>query len=396
MDKFVCAKRSLKISCYAAFAAVAVIYSFFASGATLAYNVNYDGKVIATVKNKRELENAISLVIDSVTGVNVERALCKPQCSAVIVLGSGIDGKQVVADAIIENSKDIVKGSALYVNGKHVATVEGDKLDAYIDEYCSRFAVANGDCEMEFVEDVQTEDGYYLSADFDTAEEVEEILSGLSVKTVANVVTNIRLAYKTVTNKSNEMMIGDTRVINEGSEGLRRKTECITYVNGVEQTRTLIGDVTVSEPVNRVVTVGNAKTQASAQQISIAHNSGFTFPLPTGKWKISSYYGDGRNHKGVDLCASKGTAILAVKAGRVIESGWHGGFGYCVRIDHGNGLVTLYAHASQLCVSAGDTVNAGDVIALVGNTGYSLGNHLHFSVLVNGAYRDPAPYIGLD
>ena len=383
----------MKISCYAAFAAVAVIYSFFASGATLAYNVNYDGKVIATVKNKRELENAINLVLDSVTGVNVERALCKPQCSAVIVLGSGIDGKQVVADAIIENSKDIVKGSALYVDGKLVATVEGDKLDAYIDEYCSRFAVANGNCEIEFVENVETEDGYYLSANFDTAEDVEEILSNLSVKTVANVVTNIRLAYKTITNKSNEMMIGDTRVINEGSEGLRQKTECITYVNGVEQTRTLISDVTVSNPVNRVVTVGSARTQASAQQISIAHNSGFTFPLPTGKWKISSYYGDGRNHKGVDLAAPYGSAILASAAGVVTTSTYSKSAGNYIVIAHGNGMSTVYMHCSALLVSVGETVEQGEKIAKVGSTGFSTGNHLHFGVIKNGSYVNPLNYI---
>lgn len=390
-----CAKKSVKISCFAAVAAIAVVFSFFASGATLAYNVNYDGKVIATVKNKREVESAIRIVLDSVSGINVEKALCKPQCSAVIVLGSGIDGKQVVADAIIENSESIVKGSALYVDGKQVATVRDNLLDGYIDEYCSRFSV-DAECTMEFVEEVETEEGYYLSDEFDSYEDVQEILSSLSVKTVANVVTDTRLPYKTVTNKTRELMIGETKVVTPGAEGLHQKTECVTYINGVEQTRTLVSDVTVSQPVNRVVLTGTAKTQASASQISVAHNSGFIFPLPNGTWKVSSYYGDGRNHKGVDICAAKGTPIFAVKSGVVIESAWHGGFGYCVRVDHGNGLVSLYAHASKLCVSKGDRVNAGDVVALVGSTGNSYGNHLHFSVLSNGSYRDPAPYIGLD
>ena len=88
--------------------------------------------------------------------------------------------------------------------------------------------------------------------------------------------------------------------------------------------------------------------------------------------------------------------MFAVAGGRVIESKYDGDFGNCIKIDHGNGLVTLYAHASQLCVKVGDTVNAGDVIALVGSTGNSTGNHLHFSVLSGGKYVDPAPYIGLD
>ncbi len=385
----------MKISCFAVVAAIAVLLSVLTSGATFAYNVNYDGKVIATVRSRSEVDSAIKMVLSSVSGVNVESALCKPQYSAVIVMGSGIDGKQVVADAIIQNTESIISGSALFIDGKQIACFEGDSLETYIDEYCSRFAVPQGDCTIEFVENVEVEQGYYLAGEFNNIEELEEILSGLSVKTVANIVSDTHTAYKTITNKSNELMIGDTKVIAQGAHGLKRKTECVTYINGVEQTRTLISDVIVSEPVDRVITVGTARTQATANEIRVAHNSGFVFPLPNGSWKVSSYYGDGRNHKGVDLCASKGTSIFAVKGGTVIESGWHGGFGYCVKVDHGNGVVSLYAHASQLCVSKGDTVSAGDVLAKVGSTGNSYGNHLHFSVLVNGAYRDPAPYIGL-
>ncbi|MBR4761889.1 MAG: M23 family metallopeptidase, partial [Clostridia bacterium] len=64
-------------------------------------------------------------------------------------------------------------------------------------------------------------------------------------------------------------------------------------------------------------------------------------------------------------------------------------------IDHGNGVSTLYAHASSLCVRAGDKVSAGDVIALVGSTGYSTGNHLHFEVHIGENRVNPQPYIGL-
>ena len=122
---------------------------------------------------------------------------------------------------------------------------------------------------------------------------------------------------------------------------------------------------------------------------------GLSFPLPAGTWKVSAYWGDGRNHKGVDLSAPKNTAIMAAGAGKVTRAGWYGDYGYCVIIDHGNGYSTLYGHANKVCVSVGQTVAQGDVVALVGTTGYSTGNHLHFEVRKGSTRINPAPFIGL-
>ena len=148
-------------------------------------------------------------------------------------------------------------------------------------------------------------------------------------------------------------------------------------------------------PVNEVVVKGTAKTLASAKQKQAAHSAGFIFPVPSGTWRVSSYYGDGRGHKGVDICAKSGTSIYAVADGKVVYSGWKGDYGYCVIIEHEGGIRTLYAHAKQLCCSVGDSVSQGEIIALVGTTGQSSGNHVHFEVIVNGRNVDPAPYINL-
>lgn len=98
-------------------------------------------------------------------------------------------------------------------------------------------------------------------------------------------------------------------------------------------------------------------------------------------------------HTGLDIAAPAGTPIKATADGKVIFSGYSGGYGYVVKISHGNGIQTYYGHCSSLYVSTGETVEAGDVIAAVGSTGNSTGNHLHFEVRVNGTEVNPQNYL---
>lgn len=98
-------------------------------------------------------------------------------------------------------------------------------------------------------------------------------------------------------------------------------------------------------------------------------------------------------HTGLDIAAPAGTPIKATADGEVIFSGYSGGYGYVVKISHGNGIQTYYGHCSSLYVSTGETVEAGDVIAAVGSTGNSTGNHLHFEVRVNGTEVNPQNYL---
>lgn len=109
--------------------------------------------------------------------------------------------------------------------------------------------------------------------------------------------------------------------------------------------------------------------------------------------RIHPILGYSRFHGGIDFAASYGSTIRAADSGRVIFSGWYGGYGQAVIIDHGNGLSTLYAHASRLFVSEGQTVQQGQSIAAVGSTGLSTGPHLHFEVRQNGNPVNPMGYL---
>jgi murein DD-endopeptidase MepM/ murein hydrolase activator NlpD len=124
-----------------------------------------------------------------------------------------------------------------------------------------------------------------------------------------------------------------------------------------------------------------------------------THPLPNSR--VSSSYGgrtmSGRaeNHSGLDLAAPSGTPIYATGPGIVTKSGWGTGYGQYVEINHGNGYITRYAHASRLIASVGARVNAGDHIANVGCTGRCTGPHLHYEVVKDGQRKNPSSYLAM-
>ncbi len=124
------------------------------------------------------------------------------------------------------------------------------------------------------------------------------------------------------------------------------------------------------------------------------------WPLPSDRtihtyfgYRVAPTKGASSYHKGLDIGGRTGANVVAVLSGTVIAAEYSSSAGYYVEIDHGNGLITRYLHNSKLSVSRGQKVSQGDVIALCGSTGISTGAHLHFSVVKNGSYVDPYPYL---
>ena len=148
----------------------------------------------------------------------------------------------------------------------------------------------------------------------------------------------------------------------------------------------------------KVVIAKSPVSYSSSANLSstVVSLNGITLSRPVSG-TVSSRFGvrGGATHKGLDIAAPKGTPIYAAASGTVITSayGWNGGYGNYVVINHGNGINTAYGHCSSLVAKVGQTVNAGDLIAYVGNTGDSYGNHLHFEIRVNGVAQNPQNYL---
>jgi murein DD-endopeptidase MepM/ murein hydrolase activator NlpD len=110
-------------------------------------------------------------------------------------------------------------------------------------------------------------------------------------------------------------------------------------------------------------------------------------------YRIDPFNGEQSFHEGIDFPADSGTPIVAAASGKVTAAEWHPQYGKMIEIDHGNGLVSRYAHTSQMFVKEGDLVVRGQKLATVGSTGRSTGPHLHFEVRLNGVPQNPARFL---
>ncbi len=151
----------------------------------------------------------------------------------------------------------------------------------------------------------------------------------------------------------------------------------------------------------RAMDAARASLQKLLSNSSSSTYVGGEFRWPTQATRITSRYGTRKDpitkktsmHTGIDIGASMGSNIYAANSGKVVVAGWSSkGYGNYVVIDHGGGKSTLYAHMSKIKTTKGATVTKGDVIGLVGSTGYSTGPHLHFEILINGKHTNPMNY----
>lgn len=169
----------------------------------------------------------------------------------------------------------------------------------------------------------------------------------------------------------------------------------IQEANAITNPRTLQAGTTLflpgAEPLERDMRQFKHASRGVIGDLGRAVGAKFLWPT---NGRISSYFGprDGRPHHGVDIARPKGSPVQAAKGGVVVAAGWNGDYGKCVDIDHGQGIVTRYAHFSKIKVRKGDTVEKGEVIGLVGETGRATGPHLHYEVRIGGRPVNPTKF----
>ncbi|MBR6728962.1 MAG: M23 family metallopeptidase, partial [Clostridia bacterium] len=210
----------------------------------------------------------------------------------------------------------------------------------------------------------------------------------LSVKTVELRNFNEKIPFETVENEDPTQYEGHITVKQNGVEGEKAVMAYITCINGAESERSVVSENLLRASVEEIVVKGTKEPPSPIGTGELV--------TPTAAGSLSSRFGSrwGRKHQGIDLAAATGTEIYAADNGTVIYSKYNdGGYGYMLQIDHGNGIVTYYAHCNELLVPEGTVVGKGDLVARVGNTGRSTGAHLHFEVRENGVPIDPLNYL---
>ena len=222
---------------------------------------------------------------------------------------------------------------------------------------------------------------------------IEVAVPKMSIKLYKTETYNVSLPYSTITKNDDSRYTDYSQVITEGVNGTKKCTDKVCTVNGVETSRENVSTVVTQQPVDKVVLTGTKKKPQTGSGIS---SGSLMWPVPS-LHTITTYFTWrwGSFHYGIDISgpSAYGKTIVAADGGTVSAAGWGGGYGNRVIINHGNGLVTVYGHASKVLVSAGQKVSKGQPIARVGSTGNSTGPHCHFEVRKNGTKVDPLKYV---
>ena len=428
--------------------AVCALLSLYTIGTTAAY----DGNDLGTVSGIR----TVNAVVDDLENITRETLgdedytvdMDKLDTQVGVVRRQSVESREEFTDNLSDELGMVEYAYALYIDGEPVAaTTFPGALDELLDQLKKGYITANTvdsyfvenvEIKQEYVDaslvmnlgniaeilnatkagevtyTVQAGDSYYYIAELYgmSVDDLLDMNPGYDPKllrvgdvlTISNAVPYLTIVnverqnyvqdipYEVEYQDDNTMYQGDYKVLSAGEFGKADVTANVTYINGEETARQIVASVTLSDPVTETQARGTIPRPT-------------WFPTGSFRWPcngtITSYFGR-RNtgikgastyHEAIDIANSYGTPIYASDGGTVTYSGWRGGYGYLVIIDHGNGYQTYYGHNSSLVVSAGEHVYKGQQIARMGSTGVSSGNHCHFGILINGTFVNPLNYL---
>ena len=353
-----------KLSAIISIAAVLVLVAaIFSKNYKVAYKVTLDGNVIGYVSDKDEFSCMVTNQVLKQENDNMELVVLNsvPEYSATLVSAN----ESTDESSIIK----LLKLKAEVTYKLYAVTLDGEDK-AYVDTM---------EEAQEEVNKLSEQYGEKIESEFGIRE----------------VYTNNSLEYK------NMKYATIAKLDDSIDTDIKAKEEAAAEAARIEAEKKAAeqAEARRKAAVQRAEEESSSYNYVETEELNDVDVNGITFAVAPVSGHISSRFGVNESvrnhtHKGLDIAASNGTSISAVADGTVDYARFNsGGYGYLVIISHGNGVQTYYAHCSKLFVSEGDTVSAGDVIAAVGSTGHSTGNHLHFEVRIDGQQVNPQKYV---
>lgn len=411
------------------------------------YRVYIDGQYYGVVEDKSAIETTIQSL-----GEEMKADVRFQPVNQHVKVTNEI----YVADAIVESTKEYAELTVVRVNGRDVVTVQDEETaKKLIEQLKSQYVKPDENAEITLAENVdfikvkeevhkvtpfdaafklitdgvneqrkyvvsrgdslwdialknkmtveQLHDANPNIANIDAIGEGQEINLVakeplISVQAVTEETRELTKNYEVEYKEDDSMYEGEEEVIQEGETGKVKQVVKVTKKNGIVIKEDVLKEEVISEPVKEIIAKGTKEKPtygAYSGQATAVGGGGWAYPVGGGY--VSSYYGEnrgGRPHLAIDIAAGTGTPVYASNSGTVIWVGDAGdGYGYCIRISHGNGVETLYGHLSSMSVSPGQAVGKGEYIGGVGSTGWSTGAHLHYEVRIGGSQVNPAPYM---
>ena len=359
--------------------------AFFCSFFTVGTAIYKGNELVAYSVSEEDYKNALTLAKEYSITKNAEGEDFGFRVSPAFTLRSNIKKDNALRDKLLVSTSTFSYGCTLYSDDNAVFTAENEKIareivNDYISSY-SENGEASADAKLTYKTSVLP------ISDISDREKCLSLLSGsgsVPVVSVVNTSQNKDIPFETQTQYDADLHIGESITVAEGQTGSAQITSQTIYKNGELESSQILSENVVIQPVARVVRVGTKPKDVL--------NSGLFYPL-TGT--LSSPFGErwGKMHEGIDIAVPVGTSVKAAECGTVIFAGDGGTYGNLVKIDHGKGVVTAYAHLDKITVSKGQAVNMNTEIALSGNTGRSTGPHLHFEVVKDGVALNPDKYL---
>lgn len=357
-------------------------------------NVTYKNKYVATISNEAVLTEATAQVNNALSASKSNDKTVTPtmQISSPYSNTSSSGAKDVYAKLVDLNAGIVNDAAGLYVDGVFFGSaLNYDELNSLLTAHLDAAKAGyDGTTTTSFNNTVQIKKDVYSADTLMNAQALfESAKPYLSVRLETDFTIEYDKAYSTIYEYDDTQPDNYYEVIQEGENGMQEVYYRLVYVDGVQTDAIVKNSTTTVAPTDEIVRVGTLESGTGTGD--------FCWPVPAAN-NISSLfeYRWGSFHAGIDIAdiGIYGADIVASDTGIVTFSGWDdSGYGLMIIIDHGNGYQTMYSHCDDLFVEEGELVYQGDVIAAVGCTGMSTGDHLHFEIWESGTAVNPCEYM---